>query len=89
MTDETMEAPTNGKTKRRQWSQAALGAFICAGFFASFLALLYVPIPADSKEAVMLVIGALIASFSTVVGYYFGTSAGSHLKDQTINTLSK
>jgi hypothetical protein len=70
-------------------AQVGLGVVICIGFFGSLVALLYVPIPPDSKEAVMLVIGSLIASFSTVVGFYFGSSSSSKSKDQTIDTLSK
>jgi O-antigen/teichoic acid export membrane protein len=89
MTEENAEAPANGKTKRRQHAQVALGSFVCASILACFLALLYVPIPPESKEAVMLVTGAMIASFSSVVNYYFGSSVGSKTKDETIVDLSK
>lgn len=87
MTDQ--ETPTNGGKKRRQHAQVALGAFICCTILACFLALLYVPIPDASKEAIMLVTGAVIASFSSVVNYYFGSSAGSKTKEETIEGLTK
>lgn len=36
-----------------------------------------------------LILGALIASFTTVVGYFFGSSASSRVKDQTISEQAR
>lgn len=47
-----------------------LGAIVCVGFFVAFV---YV-IRTGRPEYVNLMLGALIGSFTTVVGYYFGSS---------------
>jgi len=56
-----------------------LGVVIVVGFFATVITLIFrtTPIPAGSKEAVMLLLGSLIASFACVVQYFFGSSKGS------------
>lgn len=94
MTDGPVETPPTTQSEGQggnsnHWFQAVLAAMVCLGFFGALAALLYISIPSDSKEAVMLVIGALIASFSTVVGFYFGSSSSSKSKDKTIQTLSQ
>lgn len=38
-------------------------------------ALLYVTVPDGNKEALMLLIGALVANNGGIVGYYFGNNS--------------
>jgi hypothetical protein len=59
-----------------------LGALIVIGFFGTMV-LLIIKNPDDNR--LDLLIGALIASFSTLVGYYWGSSSGSIAKDKTIS----
>jgi len=59
-----------------------LGAFICGGFFTLLGLLIFREIPVSNKELLYLAIGALLAAFSTVVGYFFGSSAGSAAKTE-------
>jgi len=56
-----------------------LGCVIVVGFFLTVIALIFrsTPIPTGSKDAVMLLLGSLIASFACVVQYFFGSSQGS------------
>ena len=63
-------------------SQIIIGGLIVFGFFGSLLMLLARPetITDINREAVMLMIGALIAGFSTLIGFFFGSSAGSARK---------
>lgn len=37
-----------------------------------------------SKDAVMLILGTLVAAFTTIVGYFFGSSKGSADKTQAL-----
>ena len=62
--------------------QYLLGAVIVIGFFVLIYALIKVSVPNDNKDMLNLVIGALIGSFSTIVGYFYGSSKGSSDKTQ-------
>ena len=65
-----------------QVSQAILASLIVIGFFGCLIALLINPgtLSDLNREPVMLMIGALIAAFAGIVGYFFGSSAGSARK---------
>ena len=62
-----------------------LGVVIVTGFFALLYILIYDAIPETNKEILNIVIGALIGSFTTVVGYFYGSSLGSKNKDEILN----
>ncbi len=64
--------------------QYVLGGLIVVGFFILLYLLLSSDIPPDNKDLLNLVVGALIGSFATVVGYFYGSSKGSAEKDATI-----
>lgn len=67
--------------KTRDIYMLVLGALIVSGFFALLYILIYAGIPEQNKEILNIVVGALIGSFTSVVGYFFGSSLGS--KDKT------
>ena len=71
-----------------QVSQVILAGLVIVGFFGCLLALLINPSTLTdlNREPVMLMIGALIAAFSGLMGYFFGSSAGSARKT---NLLAK
>lgn len=54
-----------------------LGTLVTLGFFGLLCAFLWVEPPQSNKEVLYIMLGSLGASFSGVVGYYFGTSSGS------------
>lgn len=54
-----------------------LGAVIVVGFFLLLYFLIYQTIPDNNKDILNIVVGALIGSFTTVVGYFYGSSKGS------------
>jgi len=64
--------------------QYILGSLIVLGFFGLLILLVYIAIPEENKDMLNLVIGALIGSFTSVVGYYFGSSLGSHEKNELL-----
>jgi hypothetical protein len=64
--------------------QYVLGALVVIGFFILLYMLIKKTIPIENKDLLNLVVGALIGSFATVVGYFFGSSAGSAAKNDII-----
>ena len=59
-----------------------LGALIVIGFFATTI---YLIASKANTDALMLILGALIGAFSTVVGYFYGSSKGSADKTELLN----
>ena len=55
---------------------------------AAMLTLFFVAIPAANKDVLVAIIGILSANVGAVVGYFYGSSAGSKGKDATIASLS-
>lgn len=50
------------------------------GFFSLIAKLVLYEVPAGSKEIAFAMIGSISAAWTGVVGYYFGSSAGSAVK---------
>lgn len=63
-------------------AQVIIGALVVIGFFGSLAMLLIDPsvISEINREPIMLMVGALIAAFSGLMGFFFGSSAGSARK---------
>ncbi len=55
---------------------------------ASLAAMLFLPVPEQNREAVSLLIGAIISQSGSVVAYFFGRSDGDTKKDQTIGIMA-
>ncbi|MCK9282227.1 MAG: hypothetical protein M0P71_16550 [Melioribacteraceae bacterium] len=71
--------------KTREIYMLILGALIVIGFFVLLYILVYSGIPETNKEILNIVVGALIGSFTGVVGYFFGSSIGSKDKADIMN----
>ena len=65
--------------------QYILGGVIVVGFFLLLYFLVFSGVPDTNKDLLNLVVGALIGSFATVVGYFYGSSAGSAAKTELMN----
>lgn len=68
--------------KAKEIYMYALGALVALGFFGITIFLIST---GKYNDAVMLIIGALIGAFTTVVGYFFGSSKGSADKTELLN----
>lgn len=66
----------------RSWIPAALAVTVTAGFFG-ILTLLMLG-EAVKSDALMLMLGSLGTAWTGVMGFYFGSSAGSQDKDEMI-----
>jgi membrane protein YqaA with SNARE-associated domain len=63
--------------------QYALAAVVVVGFFAVLGALVFWPVPVENKDALNIMLGALVGAFSGgVIGYFFGSSKGSSEKTE-------
>lgn len=60
--------------------KTALALFITAGFFACVVLLAYVPIPAENRDVLNIMIGTAGGGFMLMLGFYYGSSAGSEQK---------
>ena len=68
---------------------AVLAVLITIGFFGVLVFMLLHEIPANGHDAMLMILGALITAWTSVVTYYFGSSAGSAAKDKTISDIAK
>lgn len=72
--------------KAKNIFQYVLGALIVIGFFILMVVLVYTSVPDTNKDLLNLVVGALIGSFATVVGYFYGSSLGSSDKNEMLKS---
>jgi drug/metabolite transporter (DMT)-like permease len=66
-----------------------LAAVIVSGFFVLLYFLVFNKIPEGNESLLKIAVGALISSFTGVVGYFFGSSAGSANKTDLIAKTSE
>ena len=59
---------------------------IVLGFFGLTALLMYVKLPMGQTEVIFMLFGGLVSGFSTVLGYFFGSSRGSLIKSQLLAT---
>jgi uncharacterized BrkB/YihY/UPF0761 family membrane protein len=70
--------------KVKEIFQYVLAGMIIVGFFMLMIGLVYTAVPDVNKDLLNLVTGALIGSFATIVGYFFGSSKGSADKNEML-----
>lgn len=58
-----------------------LAAFLTIGFFGLLALMCFHDIPKENAAVLNIMLGALGAGFSTMLAYYFGSSAGAARKD--------
>lgn len=73
----------------KDWVPGGLGIVITAGFFAALGYMLVNGKPPSGGDALLVMLGALGGAFGSIVAYYYGSSAGSASKTDTIANLVK
>jgi hypothetical protein len=75
--------------KIRDVAMYVLGGLITVCFFVVLGLLIFKELPQGNKDLFNILLGALIGFMSSVVTYFYGSSAGSAKKDETIAAQSK
>jgi uncharacterized protein YcbK (DUF882 family)/soluble lytic murein transglycosylase-like protein len=80
-------------TGKRDWAPSLIGGFVVVTFTLIICVLIVNPPKKDDlnqgyQSLINVLVGALAAGYSTVLGYYFGSSVGSRGKDQSIATFA-
>jgi hypothetical protein len=71
------------------WGAPIVSVLITAGFFVMLYLVIQKEIPEGSRELANIMLGSLGASFTAVVSYWVGSSAGSAVKDLTLRQVAK
>lgn len=61
-----------------------IACVVILGFFAILLTMMFKDLPASSKEAALIMLGALGSAFTGVISYYYGSTAGSAEKSKLL-----
>lgn len=77
------------EVKTRDWTPRLLAGLITAGYFGALFYMLRNGLPQHGgSEAMLVMLGTLGTAWGGVVAYYFGSSAGSKAKDETMSRMS-
>jgi hypothetical protein len=71
------------------WTPRVIAAVFITGYFYVQLYLLDHVIPQEMREIVMRTLGTLDLGLGLILGYYFGSSASSKRKDDTLSKLAQ
>ena len=71
-------------TGKKDWNLYVLAWVTVLGFFGLTGLLMKVSIPESSSEVVFILFGGLVAGFTQVLGYFFGSSRGSSDKTKLL-----
>ena len=72
------------EVKTQDWMPKALGLFITLGFFGMLYWMMRHDVPNGNKDMLNIMLGAFAAAWTSVVGFYFGSSAGSERKTELL-----
>ena len=71
------------------WTASILAGFITVGFFGILWLLLHDSIPPDGHDVLLVMIGSLGTAWTSIVSFFYGSSAGSERKNATIARLTR
>ncbi|MGT2477598.1 hypothetical protein [Paraburkholderia terrae] len=68
----------------RDWVPKALAMAVTVGFFGILLLMALHSLPDSNRDLVNVILGSLGTAWISIIGYYFGTSAGSARKTELL-----
>lgn len=75
------------EVETKDMTPKVLAATVIIGFFTVLSLLAVHGTPTRGADAVMIMVGALGAAFTAIIGYYYGSSAGSAEKNDLIKRM--
>ena len=73
----------------KDWTPKVLAFAITFGFFGALVWLLVMGIPQTGTEVILMMLGSLSTSWTGVVQFYYGSSAGSKAKNDLLASKDK
>jgi hypothetical protein len=73
----------------KDWTPKALAFFITFGFFGALIWVMVFGIPKTGTEVLLMMLGSLSTSWTGVVQFYYGSSAGSKQKTDALAARDK
>ncbi len=70
------------------WTPRVLACAITIGFFSVLATMMRNELPKEGRDALLIMLGALGTSWTSVIAYYFGSTAGSRAKTDLIAKAS-
>jgi hypothetical protein len=73
----------------RDWTPSVLAYAVTVGFFGILSWMLVKGIPRPGGDVLLVMLGALGAGWTSIMSYYFGSSAGAKKSNETLAAIAK
>jgi MFS family permease len=83
------ETPHRTSDGRTSMAIYIIGGVVVAGFFALLATMLVRVVPQENVGSVNQLFGTLSMAFGTVIGFFFGSSAGSKRNGEILADIAK
>lgn len=71
------------------WTSRAVAVVVFATLMALIMVLCFVTVPSANHDIVIALSGVIVGSATSIVTFYFGSSASSRSKDDTIKAITE
>lgn len=73
------------EVERQDWTPRILAYLVTAGFFGMLSVMVFAEIPPASKEPLYILLGSLGTAWTSIIAYYFGSTAGGQKKSELLS----